>query len=80
MKGTFSRYDPETGKGLIKPDPDHHTQSISFGAAAGALLAAREYTFSIPLAEAARAKINVGGSVEFDKLTTAGVEATNLRY
>ncbi|KAE9641199.1 hypothetical protein [Pseudomonas sp. PB106] len=80
MKGTFSRYDPKTGKGTITPNPEPAAQSVSFGAAAGGVLSAKDYTFSIPLAEAKHVKINVGGMVEFDKLTTAGGEATNLRY
>ncbi|MHA3738335.1 hypothetical protein ACXR0M_22040 [Pseudomonas sp. Eth.TT006] len=80
MKGIFSSYDPKTGKGTIAPDPEPIGQGFSFGAAAGAFLSTKDYTFSIPSTQVGSVKIKVGGAVEFDKLTTAGDEATNLRY
>lgn len=79
MKGTFSSYDPKTGKGAITPDPEPASPGFSFGAAAGVLFT-EDYPFSIPLAEAGRVKITKGKAVEFDKPSKAGGEATNLRY
>ncbi|MFJ2483095.1 hypothetical protein ACIOWE_22755 [Pseudomonas sp. NPDC087598] len=48
MKGKFSRYNPKTGEGTIIQNPEPAAQSVSFGAAAGAVLVAKNYTFSIP--------------------------------
>ncbi|MFJ2284324.1 hypothetical protein ACIOUG_24830 [Pseudomonas sp. NPDC087803] len=80
MKGTFSSYDPKTGKGTITPDPESASPGFSFGAAAAGVLFAEDYPFSIPLAEAGRVKIKKDKAVEFDKPSTAGGEATNLKY
>ncbi|MFJ2715382.1 hypothetical protein ACIOZM_31855 [Pseudomonas sp. NPDC087346] len=77
MKGTFSRYDKKTGEGAITPVADTAGQGFSFAASAGEFLTAEEFKFNVPVADAGRVKIEVGASVEFDKL---GVGAINLRY
>ncbi|WP_339432597.1 hypothetical protein [Pseudomonas sp. EA_65y_Pfl2_P78] len=75
MKGTFSSYDPKTGKGIITPT----RSGSSFAAATGFFLADKGYKFSIALMDEHREKIKVGDPVEFDEPKTAGGEATNLR-
>ena len=80
MKGTFSRYNPKTGKGTIIQNPEPAAQGVSFGAAAGAVLVAKNYTFSIPLAEVLHANIKLGGEVEFELPRSKNGEVKILRY
>ncbi|MFJ2489380.1 hypothetical protein [Pseudomonas sp. NPDC087639] len=75
MKGTFSSYDPKTGKGIITPK----RSGTSFAAATGFFLSDTGYEFNIPKTDPNRDKINVGDPVEFDEPKTARGKATNLR-
>lgn len=78
MKGIFSSYDEKTGKGTITPKPSG--RCLSFAEATVFFLTAKEYRFSIPLAEALQAKIKVGGEVEFELPRTKNGKVKILRY
>ena len=80
MKGTFSSYDPKTGKGTITQNPEPAAQGLSFGAAAGVVLAAKDYPFSIPSGEALHAKIKKGDKVEFELSKNKNGDVKILRY
>ena len=78
MKGIFSSYDEKTGRGTITPKPSG--RCISFAEATGFSLTAKEYRFSIPLADARQANIKVGGEVEFELPRNKNGKVKNLRY
>jgi len=78
MKGIFSSYDEKTGTGTITPKPSG--RCISFAEATGFFLTAKEYRFSIPLADARQANIKVGGEVEFELPRNKNGKVKNLRY
>jgi len=78
MKGIFSSYDEETGTGTITPKPSG--RCISFAEATVFFLTAKEYRFSIPLADARQAKIKVGDEVEFELPRNKNAKVKNLRY
>ena len=78
MKGIFSSYDEKTGRGTITPKPSG--RCISFAEATGFFLTAREYRFSIPLADALRANVKVGGEVEFELPRSKNGKVKILRY
>ncbi|WP_323164082.1 hypothetical protein [Pseudomonas atacamensis] len=78
MKGIFSSYDEKTGKGTITPKPSG--RCLSFAAATGFFLTAKEYRFSIPVPDALHAKVKVGGEVEFELPRTKNGKVKILRY
>ncbi|MCR8932402.1 MULTISPECIES: hypothetical protein [unclassified Pseudomonas] len=78
MKGIFSSYDEKTGRGTITPKPSG--RCISFAEATGFFLTAKEYRFSIPLADARQANITVGGEVEFQLPKSKNGKVKILRY
>ena len=78
MKGIFSSYDEKTGKGTITPKQSG--RSLSFAEATGFFLTAKEYRFSIPLADALEASVKVGGEVEFELPRNKNGQVKILRY
>ena len=78
MKGIFSGYDEKTGKGTITPKPSG--RCLSFAEATGFYLTAREFRFSIPLADALDVNIKVGGEVEFELPKSKNGKVKILRY
>jgi hypothetical protein len=78
MKGIFSSYDEKTGTGTITPKPSG--RCISFAEATGFFLTAKEYRFSIPLADARQANVKVGGEVEFELPKSKNGKVKILRY
>jgi hypothetical protein len=78
MKGIFSSYDEKTGRGTITPKQSG--RSLSFAEATGFFLTAKEYRFSIPLADALQANIKVGGEVEFELPRSKSGKVKILRY
>lgn len=78
MKGIFSSYDEKNGRGTIKPKQSG--RSLSFAEATGFFLTAKEYRFSIPLADALQAKVKVGDEVEFEMPRTKNGKVKLLRY
>jgi hypothetical protein len=78
MKGIFSSYDEKTGKGTITPKPSG--RCLSFAEATGFFLTAKEYRFSIPLADVLQASVKVGGEVEFELSKSKNGKVKILRY
>lgn len=78
MKGIFSSYDEKTGRGTITPKQSG--RSLSFAEATGFFLTAKEYRFSIPLADALQANVKVGGEVEFELPGNKNGKVKILRY
>lgn len=78
MKGIFSSYDEKTGRGTITPKPSG--RCISFAEATGFFLTAKEYRFSIPLPDALRASVKVGGEVEFELPKSKNGKVKIFRY
>jgi hypothetical protein len=78
MKGIFRSYDEKTGKGTITPKPSG--RCLSFAEATGFFLTAKEYRFSIPVADALHAKVKVGGEVEFELPKTKNGKVKIPRY
>ncbi|WP_311886207.1 MULTISPECIES: hypothetical protein [unclassified Pseudomonas] len=78
MKGIFSSYEEKTGSGTITPKQSG--RSLSFAEATGFFLTAKEYRFSIPLADALQTNIKVGGEVEFELPKSKNGKVKILRY
>ncbi|WNZ85930.1 hypothetical protein [Pseudomonas sp. P108] len=78
MKGIFSSYDEKTGSGTITPKQSG--RCLSFAEATGFFLTAKEYRFSIPLADALQANIKVGGEVEYELPRNKNGKVKILRY
>jgi hypothetical protein len=78
MKGIFSSYDEKTGRGTITPKPSG--RCISFAEATGFFLTAKEYRFTLRLADAQQANVKVGGEVEFELPKSKNGKVKILRY
>ncbi|MFW9081062.1 hypothetical protein ACOI9X_17570 [Pseudomonas sp. P2757] len=78
MKGIFSSYDEKTGRGTITPKPSG--RCLSFAEATGFFLTAKDYRFSISLADALHANVKVGGEVEFELPRSKHGKVKILRY
>lgn len=78
MKGIFSSYDEKTGRGTITPKPSG--RCISFAEATGFFLTAKEYRFTLRLADAQQANVKVGGEVEFELPKSKDGKVKILRY